>query len=94
MSARNRRLLHEETKGGFIFSNGETRRPKRNAETPQTDIWSYYVQEGISPAFDPNRALFRVLFLDENKTRYDCSFLPTNGLHADGEIWTIKYRTY
>ena len=44
--------------------------PKRNVETPEIDI-SYPIEEGISLAFDPNRALLRrVFFLDENKTRY------------------------
>jgi len=80
MSARKRRVPYEEgTRVGFTFPDGETRRPKRNfPKTPEIDICSYSI-EGISPAFDPNRALLRsVFFLDENRTRYvSVAFYPS-----------------
>jgi len=82
MSVRKRRVPYEErTRGGFTFPDGVTRRPKRNVETPEIDIYSYSVEDGMSPAFDPNRALLRrVFFLDENKTRYvSVAFYPSMG---------------
>ena len=82
MSARKRRVPYEEgTRVGFTFPDGETRRPKRNVETPEIDICSFSVEEGISPAFDLNRALLRrVFFLDENKTQYvSVAFYPSMG---------------
>jgi len=82
MSARKRRVPYEErTRVGFNFPDGETRRPKRNVETPEIDICSFSVEEGISPAFDLNRALLRrVFFLDENKTQYvSVAFCPSMG---------------
>jgi len=46
---------------------------------PEIDICSYSIEEGISLAFDPNRALLRsVFFLDENRTRYvSVAFYPS-----------------
>jgi len=74
MSSRKRRVPYaeEETRGGFTFPDGETCRPKRNfPETPEIDICSYSIEEGISPSFDPIRALLRRLFfVDENRIRY------------------------
>jgi len=67
---------------------------KHNVEAPEIDIWSYSI-EGVSPAFDPNRALLRrVFFLDENNPLCLGGFLPINELHAYGGIWGIEDRTY
>jgi hypothetical protein len=83
MSATKRRVPYEEegTRVGFTFPDGETRRPKRYVETPEIDIFAFPVKEGISPAFDSNRALLRrAFFLDENKTRHvSVAFYPSMG---------------
>jgi len=65
MLPRKRRVPYEEegTRVGFTFPDGETRRPKYNfLETPEIDICFYSIEEGISPAFDPNRGLLRRVF--------------------------------
>jgi hypothetical protein len=63
MSARKRSL--EEEPGRVIpYHHFGIHRPKRDdasAAAPETDIWPLPV-EGISPAFDRNRALLRRLF--------------------------------
>lgn len=75
MAARKRRVEGEE----FTFPI----RRKRNVETSETNtnICSLGIEEGISPAFDQNRALLRrVFFLDDNKTRYvSIAFYPAMG---------------
>jgi hypothetical protein len=80
MSARRHRV--EGPRGEFAFPDGETRRHKHNVKTFEFDIdCSYPIQEGISPAFDPNRALLRrVFFLNYNKNRYvSVAFYPSMG---------------
>jgi len=95
MSTRKRRVPYEEegTRVGFTFPDGETHRPKHNfPETSEIDICSYSIDEGISPAFDPNRALLRrVFFLDENRTRYvSVAFCPSMGYMPKVEFGESK----
>ena len=83
MSARKRRLTYEEDGPGFTFPNFETSRSKRDVTAPETDICLLPI-EGISPAFDPDRALLRrVFFLNEDRNRYvSVAFYPLQGYAA------------
>jgi hypothetical protein len=85
MSARRHHRVEVGLRGEFAFPDGEIRRHKRDVETPEIGIdYSYPILEGISPAFDPNRALLRrVFFLNENKNRYfSIAFYPSMGYVA------------
>jgi len=69
MSARKRRPTYEEDGHGFTFPDFETSRTKRDVTAPEIDMCSLPI-EGISPAFNPDRALLRRVFFLEDRNRY------------------------
>jgi len=86
MSARKRRLTYEEDGQGFTSADFETFRSKRDVTAPAIDICSLPI-EGISPTFDPNRALLRRLFFLEDRNKYvSVAFYPTQGYAAHVEF--------
>jgi len=91
MSARKRRLAYEEEGQGFTFPDFETSRSKRDVTAPAIDICSLPIK-GISPLFDPNRALLRrVFFLNEDRTKYvSVAFYRTQGYAAHVEFGAAK----
>ena len=91
MSARKRRLAYEEEGQGFTFPDFETTRSKSDVAAPAIDICLLPI-EGISPTFDPNRALLRrVFFLNQYWTKYvSVSFYPTQGYTAHVEFGAAK----
>ena len=91
MSATKRRLTCEEDGQGFTFPDFETSRSKRKVTAPAIDICSLPI-EGISPPFEPNRALLRsVFFLNEDLNKYvSVAFYPTQGYAAYVEFGAAK----